>query len=506
MRCRYLRLVRLRRRPRGVLLLPLAAFLHDLKHGLRGLLRAPAVLVSGVLCLALGIGCNTALLGILDLLLLRPPAHVAKAGSAVRLYFRERAGKSPQSETSYPDYADLVGRVGGLSRLAAYAHIETSLGRGDGARKVRAAVVTPSFFPLLGVQPLRGRLFSEQEGHPARPAPVALLSWELWQRAFGGTPDILGRPLPIGPDVYTVIGVLPRRFTGVDLEPVDVWLPVGAAGPLLAGPDWSADRGVFFLHLVGRLRPSFSRQQAAQQATAIHRQAYAELRYRDVSERQVSLGSIQAGYSPWGSPAARLASWLAGVSGAVLLIACLNVANLLIVHSLERRRELAVRLALGAGRLRLVRLLVAEGMVLALVGGAAAYAVMRLAAVLGWAYLLPQGAPPLSPLDPRLLGLLLVLTLGAGVLCGVAPALGGSGQDLAQEIKGGVRVGTSGPSGVRATLLVAQVTLTFLLLVGAGLFLRSLSNVRHLDRPKSRSRTLHDPPRSHTNRRYWRHR
>ncbi len=456
----------------------MAAALHDLKLAFRSLLRSPGLLASAAVCLALGIGLNAAMLGVLDLILMRAPAHVRDADSLLRIYYLQPGGGGLQSTVSYPMVADLAGKADTFSGLAAYSRFDSSIGLGPEARKVRLGLVTASFFPVLGVQPVQGRVFSESEIHPERPAPFSLVSWELWQRSFGGSPDIVGKPLRIAGQVYTVIGVLPRRFTGVDPDPVDVWLPVGVVGSLWAGPGWSQNRANFFLNVVGRLRPGVSTEQAVQQATAVHRSAYAELGDRDATERSVLLGPVQWGRDPMGAAATRLLAWLVAGSAAVFCIACANVASLLIIRGLERRRELAVRLALGASRVGLARLLLAEGMLLAVLGGMAALAAARWGGELVGVFLLPEGTP--YGTDLRLLAILAALSLGAGLLCGMGAALWGSREETASATRNGTSERSPGRSRFRAALLVAQVAFTFLLLVGAGLFLRSLRNVQGL--------------------------
>jgi putative ABC transport system permease protein len=453
-------------------------FLHDLKLAFRSLLRSPGLLVSAVVCLALGIGLNAALLGLLDLILLRAPAHVQDADSLRRVYYLQPGGGAPQSTMSYPMVDDLAGKVDAFSGLAAYYRLDSSIGLGLEARKVRLGLVTASFFPVLGVQPVQGRVFSQSEGHPEHPAPVALVSWELWQRAFDGAPDIVGKPLRIEGQVYTVVGVLPRRFTGVDPDQVDVWLPVGVVGSLWAGPGWSQNRSSFFLGVVGRLRPGVSAEQAAQQATAVHRAVYAELGDRDAAGRAVLLGPVQWGRDPMGGAATRLLAWLVAGSAAVFCVACANVASLLIVRGLERHRELAMRLALGASRSGLARLLLAEGVLLAIMGGVAALAVAQWGGKLVGVFLLPEGTP--YEIDLRLLAILSTLSLGAGLLCGLGAALWGSREDAAGALRNGAPERSPGRSRLRVSLLVAQVAFTFLLLMGAGLFLRSLRNVQGL--------------------------
>jgi putative ABC transport system permease protein len=461
--------------------------LHELKLGLRRLSRSLGFLLSSVACLALGIGVNATMLTFLDIVLFRPPAHVRDAGTVVRLSYRQSGGEFPQAVFCYPAYTDLARGSNAFSAMAAHAYdlSGSSLGSGAAAQRVRLDLVTPGFFPLLGVHPLRGRLFSEAEGDPERPGFVALVSWEFWQRAFGGA-EILGRRLPIGQQSYTVVGVLPPRFTGVDLEPVDVWLPAGAFRFLGGSPGWSHDRGLFQWSVVGRLRPGVSVRQARLQATLTYQRASAALGDRHAAERSISLAPVQLGWSPEGGRAARLAAWSAGAGMAVFLTACASVAGLLLLRSLDRRWELAVRLALGASRTSLARLLLGESLLLALLGGVAALAVAWVSRVLLGAFYLPGGFPDVSSADGRALAILVILVLGGALLSGAGPALWALRKGSPAPVLSGGRELDRGRSWLRTVLLATQVAFAFVLLVGAGLFTRSLSNA---PRPSPRARS-----------------
>ncbi len=456
--------------------------LSEVKHALRGLVRSRTLLVSGVLCLALGIGANATMLGILDTLLFRPPAHVVKADSLKRLFFTDSLpgfGEFTSASTSYPVYADLRRDNDDFSAMGAFATTDLSLDRGAGARKVRVALVTASFLSALGVKPVQGRLFTQNEGDIPAPSFVALASHELWRRDFAGESSLLGKELRLGRALYTIVGVLPSGFTGVGLEAVDLWLPINAFDQVI-GPGWNESRGSSFLHVVGRLRPGVAVDVAQRRATQV-------LRAGSTAEgpgptARVSLHPIQRARTPGRSPDARIAQWIAGVSFVVLAIAGLNVANLLLVRWSERRREIALRLALGAGRARIAMCVLAESVVLTAFGGAAALAVAIAGGSLLRAFLLPEGTLPGSSLDLRRLALFALPTLGAALLCGVVPALWASRTDPAAAGTSGVVRGMGrAPSRLQIVVLAGQMALTLVLLVAAGLFIFSLRNVRRLD-------------------------
>ncbi|MFY9819983.1 MAG: ABC transporter permease, partial [Thermoanaerobaculia bacterium] len=243
----------------------------DLAGAARGLLRSRTVVLLALANLALGIGTSAAMLGLLDVLVFRSPAHVEDSGALRRIYITDTfpgMGDFTASETSCPVLRDLE-RARSFSALGAFFSTRASLGRGADARKVRAVLATPGFLRMLGVKPQLGRLFSDSEGF------VALLSDDHWRRAFGRAPDVLGRQLKVGGDSFTIVGVLPGGFTGVDLEAADLWLPMNAAGSFV-GPGWSTERGDIYLEIVGRLQPETAPEAAAQEATALLRAGAAD--------------------------------------------------------------------------------------------------------------------------------------------------------------------------------------------------------------------------------------
>ncbi len=452
----------------------------DLLGAVRGLLRSRTVLILALSNLALGIGTSAAMLSLLDVLVFRSPAHVEEAGSLRRIYITDtfpEMGDFTQSETSYPVFRDLE-RVGSFAALGAFFSPSISMGRGADARKVHAVLATPGFLRLLGVKPELGRLFSDSEGQPGHAGDVALLSDNLWSHAFGRSADVLGRQVRSGHDSYTIVGVLPPGFTGVDLEAADLWLPMNAAARF-AGPEFATSRGILFLEIVGRLRPRTAPETAAREATAVLRNGAAAAGDPRPAAR-VSLGPIQRARGPEMPAAVKVTAWLSGLSWIVLLISCANVASLLLLRGLDRRRELAMRVALGARRSRLARLLLYEGLVLATLGAVAALVVFVWMSTLLQRVVLPEAAVRIGALDLRTAGIVAVLAMAAGLLSGAVPALWAA-RDLKASIGGGVREGMPGRSRWPSVLAAGQIALTFVLLVGAGELARSLFNALHLD-------------------------
>jgi predicted permease len=357
--------------------------------------------------------------------------------------------------------------------VAAYTYSQNaSLGRGADARRVAVVLTTASYFPLLGVRPALGRFYAVDEDRLGGPT-VAVLSYGFWRSSFGGDSSILGRRLQLGRGSYEVVGVAPERFTGVNLQNVDVWVPLAVATPELMGPG-SMNRGSYFLQIIGRLGPG-GRVAAAREATLAYRaeDVYAD---RDSNAAAV-LGPVQHARGPEMSENARVSTWLAAVSVIVLLVACANVANLLLARSLQRQREVAVRLALGAGRWRLARLLLAESVLLSLGGGLAAVLLTMWTGPVIRAFLLPNIAAVGVAIDGRVLAFTVVVTLVVGLLAGAGPAWQVSRHDLTRALKAGAGEGRYQRSRLRAGLLIGQIALTVVLVVGAGLFARSLRNV-----------------------------
>jgi predicted permease len=437
-----------------------------------------------VLTLALGIGANAAVFDVLDRLLLRPPAHVMDADRVVRLYLTTTSsffGTYTSPVTGYEVFRDLRD-AGPFENLAAFHEGEVSVGRGVEAEKARAALVSHSYFSLLGVSPAAGRFFAAEEDRVTA-EPVAVLSHGYWRRTFAADPGVLGRQLWVGKDAYTVVGIAPRGFTGVNVDNVDLWLPIERASELVFGHDvvsGDAARGSVWLQMIARLPAAQVRDVAEGRATAVYNATLAERPGPVSSTGTVGLGPIQQARGPNPDQTVEVSRWLAAVAAIVLLIACANAANLMLTAAVGRRPEIAVRLALGGGRTRLLRLLFLEHLCLALVAGAVALLVAMWTGPLLRTFLLPRLPESDGILDLRVFIVTVAATLAASVLAGLVPAWQGSRVDLVSTLKTESRGGAR-RSYVRSGLLLTQVALTLTLLAGAGLFVRSLQKVRALD-------------------------
>ena len=463
----------------------------DLRYTSRALRRQPLFTAGVVATLALGIGANATMFGIVDQLLLRPPAHVLEPSEIRRLYATRTTntgGELTEGIFGYAAFAELRETSQSFANLAAWTRPwPRPLGRGVAAREVFEASVSASFFPTLGVRPHRGRFFTEEEDRPPAGSPVAVLGYAAWQTAYGGDDGAIGRTVTIGGDDYVIVGVAPQGFSGVGLQPVDVWLPItrtssASIGRMTGSEPWWESQGVEWLEIIGRLAPGITAEEAEAELAVLYPRFLqsgvappgAE-RGRPVPAR-ISLGPIQAERGPQRSGSTRVTIWLLGVSAFVLIIACANVTNLLLARAARQRREIAMRLALGAGRVRLMRQLLLESLLLATVGGVAGLLVAHWGGGFVRGVLLPSVAMDDVLTDPRVLGFTLIVVLLMGALAGLAPAMQASRPDLTTALKAGAREGGGRRARTRTVLLMVQSALSVVLLVGAGLFVRSLAN------------------------------
>lgn len=452
----------------------------DVRYAIRALLRSPAFAITVVLTFALGIGANAAMFGIIDRVLLRGPDHVVAPDRVMRLYItnlHEVSGPQTSADFGYVSYAVLRDQARTLERVAAYTSTRfATLGEGAQSQSVNVAYATWDFFRLVGARPELGRFFSSDEDRPPTGERVVVLGHDLWQRTFRGDSSVLGTTARLFGISHAIVGIAPRGLTGVELQPVDAWIPMSRMNP---ATDWPTTWNGQWLQIVGRLKPGVTADAASVEATELHRRHYSGFRTATAEDR-LSFLPISRNTSGREPTEASVARWLAGVSLIVLLIACANVTNLLLARAARRQREIAVRLAIGISRWRLVRLLLAESSVLALAGLAVGILLADWGAPIIRSLLLPDVAWS-TAVDGRVLVAAATLTVVAGGLVGLLPALQTRRLDLTNSLKAGTHQSGAPGTRLRALLLFAQCALSMVLLVGAGLFVKSLTKVRDLN-------------------------
>jgi predicted permease len=458
----------------------------ELRGGLRSLARNPGFAVGVVATLALGIGVNGAMFAITDRLLLRAPDHIERPDEVRRILIRRpsmEAGQGYQNSLTYPDLLDLRA-VSAVDAAAGFSGPqERTLGRGADATRVQVAGASHDYFTTLGVAPARGRFYTAAEDD-VDAAPTAVLDWDFWMRAWGGSPDALGADVEIDGVRHTVVGIAPRGFTGINLTRVDVWVPLEPYGMLNFGSaEFTEMRGFYWMRVIARVEDAGRLPLVEEQATALHlngrEEQVAAGSYN--AETRVVTSPLIAGRGPLASDESRVALWLSALAGLVLLIACANVANLMLARAEQRRREDALRMSLGVSRAGLVRATLVESLLVAGLGGVLALGVAHWGGALIRRTLVSDLHWVGSDVDGRLLAFTLGAALLAGLVAGVPPALRSLRGDLATELQNGGRGGSGRRSRVRSGLAVAQVGLSVVLLVSAGLFVRSLQSVRGLD-------------------------
>jgi macrolide transport system ATP-binding/permease protein len=468
----------------------MSTMLQDIRYGMRLLLRTPALTVVAVLSLALGIGANTTIFTLVNAVLLNPlrVRDISRLVTVDTVEMRDGT-LTPLGAMSRLNYVDVRDRNDVFSGIAAagFAPMALSGGRGE-PEQVFGQAVTGNYFDVLGTPMAAGRTFAPDEDSQPGAHPVVVLSYGLWQRRFGGRPDIVGDTIVLNGSRFTVIGVTAEGFRGANtLGGPELWVPLAMYRQVLTGvflEFYNARRGLAY-QIHARLKDGVTIEQARANVAAIGK-SLEESFPTDNRGRSFQLRPLAEGTLP---PAFRNQLLLSGallmaIVGLVLLIACGNVANLLLARATARRQEIAVRLSLGASRLRLMRQLLTESLLLAALGGAGGIALAFWARSLLWAYrppFLQAGAIDLS-FDSTVAVFTIAVSLVTGILFGLAPALQSSRPNLVAELK----ERTSVPSGshwysMRNLLVVGQVGLSFVALVSAGLFLRSLANAQKID-------------------------
>jgi predicted permease len=452
----------------------------DLRCSVRSLRRAPGVTLTVVLTLALGLGANAAMFTLLNAVFLRPPAGVRQPANVRRLWteLAFRSGRQFWSGYDYPQYQAVRDALAGIATTTAYfPPAEVKVGRGSASSHAMRTLAPSDFFALLGIRPALGRFFTPDEDRLGAGQRVVVASYAYWRRALDADPTVIGETIRLGGEPFTLIGVAEPEFTGADLSASDLWVPL-ATTPNFRGTPWWTDSGVNGLQILIRLGRGATDAAIDSRAQLALRRP--ELRRGD-SLTVTRVGSIIAARGPGKKvQEVQIATRLGGVALVVLMIACANVVSLLLARAVRRRREIAMRLALGISRGRLARLILTESVLLAALAGVGAI----LAAVWGGlalrALLLPDVHWARSPVDWRVLGGAIAATILAGLAAGIIPAVQSGSTELTDVLKSGAREGHVARSRLRALLVVAQVALSVMLLVGAALFVRSLANVRAL--------------------------
>ncbi|MGH9755457.1 MAG: ABC transporter permease [Blastocatellia bacterium] len=471
----------------------IAALWQDLKYAMRMMRKAPGFTAVAALALALGIGVNTAILSTINGFVLRPlPAE--KPAELVTAYWGRKKDSQVWGYFSYPNYVDLREQNKSLSDLCAWTQTSAGVssseshaaGEGERAEVVWGELVSGNYFDVMGVKPMLGRGFLPEEDRTPNAHPVVVLGHSLWQQRFKADTGVVGQTIYLNGLPFTVIGVMPESFLGSAFYLRQAfWAPLMMAQKFGRRAEWKTDRSYAFFRLYGRLKPGLTMAQAETDLNLVAGHL-AQLYPRENADTKIQLTTELDGRYRDATRVIKYGGLLAlCVSGLVLLLACANVANLMLARAVTRAREIGIRLAIGAGRGRIVRQLLTESVLLAGLGG-----------VLGWAFayrgveVIRATFPPvpypnsvdLAP-DGYVLKWMLVVSVLTGVIFGLAPALLAARTDLVAVIKGGAARPSNSRRrwNLRGSLVVAQVTISLIVLICAGLFIRSLGHALKTD-------------------------
>ncbi len=473
------------------------ALWQDLRYGMRMLLRAPGFTAVAVFSLAVGIGANSAIFSLVDKLLIRKLP--VEASDRLVVVNADR-GPGVGTTTNFPDYVDYRDRNEVFDGLVAYMQRALTLSEGGQGERVQGLIVSGNYFAALGVRPALGRGFLPEEDKTDGTHPVVVISYGLWQRRFGGDPGLVGKTISLNAYPFTVVGIAPTGFDGtVAGAAPDVYVPIMMMAQistsafdranLLFGPRSRTLSG--WLSLLGRLKPGVSPEQAAAAMTTLGGQIAAAHPNPDGSPRvepKFLMEDGSRGHTNLLRDIRFPLQMLMATVGLVLLIACANVASLLLGRAGTRQKEIAVRLATGAGRMRLIRQLLTESVLLSTLGGVAGLALAASISGLMVSFTPPNNSAFSSltldnRLDPRVLGFTLAISVVTGILFGLAPALVASRPDLVSALRDDVTVFGKRLRylNLRNILVVGQVAVSVIVLVGAGLCVRSLRNLYAID-------------------------
>ena len=462
----------------------MSSFWQDVRYSLRMIAKAPGYAAIAVLTLALGIGANTTIFSWINSTLLNPIPGLASPNEVVALSLGR--GTDNPFPFTYPDFESMRdGQQSFVGITAANIAPMSLTGKGKPER-VWGMVASANYFDLLGVRPILGRGFLPEEDTKPGGAPVAVISYRLWQTHFGANPDVVGQTLEINQHPYTIVGVTPAVFQGSQTGlRSEIWIPIMMEEQLMPQGDLIHDHHYFWLTALGRLKPGVRPEQAQEEMTLrLKREA------KNYPEEHKGHDSVSV-YPLWRNPfganqfLSTLLPMLMTIAGLVLLLACANVANLMLVRSVARRREIAIRLSLGANRWRLVRHLLVESLILALAGGLVAFAFTFWTAGTFMKFI-PKTDAPISlgmRVDHTVLLATMAISVLTGVIFGILPALRASGEAPIAVLKEDTGSASGGMRKARlaSSLVVAQIALSLLLLICAGLFIRSFMSAQQIN-------------------------